>query len=486
MVVAMIFSFQRLSLNLFKWFGGGPVRPSLERHERADRLAFVHEIERVVDLLDRHHVRDEIVDVDFLVHVPVDDLRCVGTAAGAAERTPLPHAAGDELERTGLDLLSGAGDSDDHRHTPAAVATLERLAHEINVAHALEAVVRAAVRERNQVLHEVPLDFLRVHEVRHAELLRERLAPRVDVHANDLVGADEVRALNHVQADTTEAKHHDIRTRLDLGSVNDRANARGHATPDVADLLERRVLADLRKRDLRQHREVRKRRATHVVMNHLLTDGEAARAVGHQALALGCADLRAQIRLARQARFALPALRRIQRNDVIALLQRGHSRPDVDDDAATLVAENDGKQALRIGTRAGELVRVAHATGLDLNQNLTCLWAGQVDFDHFQRLPRRPCDCSFRFHATLISTARTSDGPVRGERQSLPAACAKLIRRTAPWSRGWAVFQYGTVSGGSVSKARLACVTLSATWHNRPGIEHSVRCPEPCQTRGGG
>jgi hypothetical protein len=65
---------------------------------------------------------------------------------------------------------------------------------------------------------------------------------------------------------------------------------------------------------------------------------------------------------------------------------------------------------------------VAYATGLDFNQNLTCFWASQVYLDHFQRLPRRPCDCSFRFHAILFSTARTSVDPVRGERQSLPAA----------------------------------------------------------------
>src|SRR5215472_17026552 len=33
----------------------------------ADRLAFVHQMEGVVDLLDRHHVGDQRIDVDLLV-----------------------------------------------------------------------------------------------------------------------------------------------------------------------------------------------------------------------------------------------------------------------------------------------------------------------------------------------------------------------------------------------------------------------------------
>ena len=54
-------------------------------HDRADRLAFVHQVEGRVDLLERHGVGDEIVDVDLPLHVPVDDLRHVRATARAAE-----------------------------------------------------------------------------------------------------------------------------------------------------------------------------------------------------------------------------------------------------------------------------------------------------------------------------------------------------------------------------------------------------------------
>src|SRR6187549_4011369 len=90
----------------------------LEGDYGANGLTLVHEIESVVDPVERHHVGDEVVDVDLLVHVPVDDLRYVGAAARAAERRALPDAAGYQLERARLDLLPRARDADDDRYAP--------------------------------------------------------------------------------------------------------------------------------------------------------------------------------------------------------------------------------------------------------------------------------------------------------------------------------------------------------------------------------
>src|SRR5260370_26918287 len=41
----------------------------------------------------------------------------------------LPDPAGDQLERTGRDLLTGPGDTDDDADAPPAVAAFERLPH---------------------------------------------------------------------------------------------------------------------------------------------------------------------------------------------------------------------------------------------------------------------------------------------------------------------------------------------------------------------
>src|SRR5688572_11642053 len=98
---------------------------------------------------------NEIVDVDLAFHVPVDDARHVASPARAAEGGALPDAAGDELEGPRADLLPGARHADDRRDAPAAVAALQGLAHHVDVADALEAVVRAAAGQFHQVGNQV-------------------------------------------------------------------------------------------------------------------------------------------------------------------------------------------------------------------------------------------------------------------------------------------------------------------------------------------
>src|SRR5882724_6624962 len=380
-------------------------------------------------------MRDQFVDVDLLVHVPVDDPRHVGAAAGAAERRTLPHPPGDQLERPGLDLLPRSGDADDDRHAPATVAALERLAHEIDVADALEAVVGAAVGQTHQVLHQIPADFLGVHEVRHPEAFRKRLAARIDIHADDLVRADQARALDDVQPNAAQAKHHHVRAGLDLGGIDDRPDAGRDAAADVTDLLEGRVLADFGERNLRQHRVIGKSRASHVVIHHLLAHREAAGAVRHDALALGGADGRAQVGLARQARLALPALGRVERNHVIALFDRGDAGPHVHDDASALVPENHREQTLRIGARPGEFVRVTHAARVDLHQYFAGLRAVQIDGNHFQRLSGSMRNGSLSLHASspLIG--------VQARHHKSTRLCVKFQKRLVRMQPRWATMR---------------------------------------------
>src|SRR3569623_1487429 len=341
-----------------------------ELDDGVDRRAVVHQIERVIDLLEWELVGDQAVDLDAAVHVPVDDARDVGAATRAAECRAFPHAAGLELEGARRDFLPRARDADDHAHAPAAMAALERLPQQLHVADALEAVGGAAARELDEMRDEVALDVLRVHEVRHAEAATEGLARGIDIDADDLLGADELGALHDVEADAAETEHDDASTRFDLRGEQHRADAGGDAATDVADLVDRSVGANLRERDLGQHRVVRERRAAHVVMDRLALIREPARAIGHEALALRRADRRAQVRLARDAGFALPALRRVDLNHVIAGLQRGHTRAHLDDNARSFVTEDRREHPLGIRARARELVGVTDAGRLDLDAHL--------------------------------------------------------------------------------------------------------------------
>src|SRR4030081_3283361 len=111
-----------------------PIQPS-KRHlssildHGSNYLARMHQLERIVDLVQRQHFGDHFVDLDFAVEVPIDIAWKLRTAFDAAERGAAPDATGDQLERAGRDFLTRARDTDDNRFTPAFVTTLQGRAH---------------------------------------------------------------------------------------------------------------------------------------------------------------------------------------------------------------------------------------------------------------------------------------------------------------------------------------------------------------------
>src|SRR5262252_6386186 len=261
-----------------------------------DALALVHQLEALVDLGQRHGVGDHRVDLDLALHVPVDDFRHVGAAARAAEGGALPDPPGDQLEWAGCDLRAGRRDADDDGLAPAAMAGFERLAHHRDVAGAVEGVVGAAdlvgaaLGHVDEVRDQIAADLFRIDEVRHAEALAPLLLGVVDVDADDHVRAGEPQPLDDIEADAAETEHDALRAGLHLGGIEDGADAGGDAAADVADLVERGVLANLGDRDLRQHGEVRECGRAHVMVQLLAVEREARGAVGHDALALRRTD----------------------------------------------------------------------------------------------------------------------------------------------------------------------------------------------------
>src|SRR5262249_11758268 len=97
---------------------------------------------------------------------------------------------------------------------------------------------------------------------------------------------------------------------------------------------------------------------------------ETARAVRHDAPALRRGDRGAEIGLARETGFALPAFRRVERNDVVAFCDARNARSDIDHDARAFMTEDRWQQTLRVRARTRELVGVADARGLDFDKHL--------------------------------------------------------------------------------------------------------------------
>ena len=346
----------------------------------------MHQVETLVDVFKRHHMRNEIVDIDLAVHIPVDNARHIGAPARAAKGRALPHATRHQLERSRRDFLTRARHADDSRNAPAAMAAFQRLPHGVHIADALEAVVRAAARQLHEMRNDIAVDLLRIDEMRHAESPRHGLAFRIDVDADDHIGAHHLRALNDIEPNAAKPEDDDIGARFHLGRIDHRADARRHAAADVADLVERRVLADLRQRDFRQHRVIRESRTAHVMHDGLALVAKAARPVRHQPLALRRADRRAEIGLVARAALALAALRRIERDHMVAHFKRLHTLADFHDNARAFMAEDRREDTFRVRTRQRESVRMADARRLDLHQHLALLGPIKLHSFDFQRL----------------------------------------------------------------------------------------------------
>src|SRR5215208_7916506 len=180
-------------------------------------------------------MRNHGIDLDLALHVPVDDFWHVGAPSSAAKRGALPDPAGDELKGPGRDLRASRRDADDDRLTPAAMAGLQRLTHDGDVAGAVEGVIGAAnlIGARfghvNQVRDEVLAELFRIDEMGHAEALAPGLAIVIDIDADDHVGAGKPKPLQHVKPDAAEAEYDRLGALLDFRGVDDRADACGDA-----------------------------------------------------------------------------------------------------------------------------------------------------------------------------------------------------------------------------------------------------------------
>src|SRR5690606_8362027 len=163
-------------------------------------------------------------------------LRYVGTAARSAEGTAAPGAAGDQLEGAGGDLLPSPGYADDEGLAPALVGALQRLAHDLDVADALEAVVHTATGHIDDGGSDV-VNIMGIDEVGHAELPGQFGLGGVGVDADDAVGSDHARTLDDVEADAAEPEYRDRAAGFHLGIEHHRADAGGDAAADVANLV---------------------------------------------------------------------------------------------------------------------------------------------------------------------------------------------------------------------------------------------------------
>src|SRR5207302_8215745 len=156
----------------------------------------------------------------------------------------------------------------------------------------------------------------------------------------------EAAAGNRAEADHAGAEDDAGRAGLHLRGVHRRAEAGREAAREEAGAVERRLAGHLRERYLGHHRVLGKGRGAHEVPDRLAARvGKPGRPVREQALVLLLADREAEVGALVEAVDAVTALRREQRDDVVARLDRLDALADPPDDTGSLVPEPRGRVA---------------------------------------------------------------------------------------------------------------------------------------------
>src|SRR5438309_4520604 len=261
-----------------------PARSKL--YHATDAFAFVHQVESVVDALERQHVSDHRIDLDLAVQIFFDIARQLGATFYTAEGGAAPRSARHQLKRPGADYLPCAGNADDNRFAPAFMATFERRAHGFDVADAFKRIVHAAVRHFNDDLLNRTAVCLRLDEIGGAEISRHFKLGVISIDGDNSLGFGHDEPLNDAEADAAQAENCRDRSRPHFRGVQYRAYSGGDAAAEQANFIERRGGIDLCDGDRRQHRIFGKCRSPHVVKDRFAAHCKTRSAVRHDAFAL--------------------------------------------------------------------------------------------------------------------------------------------------------------------------------------------------------
>ena len=215
----------------------------------------------------------------------------------------------DAKRTSGSNFLASSSNTDNDALAPSPVARLKRGTHHANISSAVESIVTSAISHLNQVfLNRLVAQLSRVHEIRGTELARPRLLAIVHVHNDDSACLVLHAALDDGETDTPGSEDGYVRALLDLGRNDCRAVASGDTAAEQAGAVHGGRLWDGHDRDIRDNGVLRERGCAHEVEEVFSAGAEAGGAVRHDAATLGCADLAAEIGLARLAELAFLAL----------------------------------------------------------------------------------------------------------------------------------------------------------------------------------
>lgn len=316
----------------------------------SNAVALVQVGEGRVDVLEGLGVGDEVVNLERAVLVSLDNLGQLRSALDTAKGRALPHSAGDELERSGGNLLASSSNADDDRLTPALMAGLQSLSHDSHVSGTVKGEVATSVGHLHQLVNNSGAlgQLGGVDKVSGTKLVSPSLLVAIDVNDNDLGGSSLLGAHHDGQTDTASAEDSNIVALLDIGGDGGSSVAGGDtAAEQTGSVLGSRGV-DGDEGDVSNHSVLGEGRAAHIRIEILALALEPGGSVWQNTLTLGGSHLLAQVGLAGLAELALLALGSVEWDDVVADLDVCHAFSDRLDNTAAFVSEDDGKGSFGI------------------------------------------------------------------------------------------------------------------------------------------
>src|SRR5581483_6902293 len=373
------------------------IRSVLVNDDAPDVLAGQQVVIALVDLVELVLLGDELVELDVAGPVELEHLGDVAHRVGVPEQRALHGLLEERHDRPGqVDRLLGrVGEAGDD--LGAALADdVEAGLHDLLV-HDVDGDDRLVGADAPGELHGELLGLAGAgHGVGGAHLLGHLPLGGERDNGDDVGGAGAAGALYGVDADAADTVDGHGVARADLGGVDGRAPPGGNAAPDEDGGLERQIVVDLHARRLGDRPPLGER-ADHAHGAEVVVAAvEAERPVGHAALEDGGAEV-AEVLLAGGAPAAEAAGGDERAHHVVAGLDPADARPDLLDDAGTLVAPDEGEAGNDVAV-AEVLVGVAEAGGDVADEDLTLLRRIEVKFDDFPVLPEFPENGGLRLH----------------------------------------------------------------------------------------
>ena len=263
------------------------------------------------------------------------------------------------------------------------MAALQRRAHHVDIADALEAEIHPAVGQfDNHILNRL-IVVVRVDKVGCAHLFCQGELIRVGIDRQNPSGLRLHRALDHRETNAAQTKDRDAIPGLDLRRVVHCADTGGDTAAQQAHFIQRRLRIDFRQRDLGANRIFAEGAGAHIVINRFAVIGKTGGAVRHQPFALGGAHRLTEIGFTRLTELALAAFGGIQRDHVVARLKAGDALAHFHDNPAAFMAQYRRENTFRIVAGEGEGIGVAHAGVGDFHQNFAFLRRRDVNLNDF-------------------------------------------------------------------------------------------------------